>query len=250
MNNRRVEALVDGTFAIVITLLVLEVAVPPVEGHKAGTLAAEVGHLLPKILSFVISVLIAGIYWIGHHGMFYLVRRVDRSLLWLNVLFLLFVAFIPFSSGLLGEYGLAQQNINEADSRFALIFYGSNLILCGLSLCAVWLYATAGRRMVDAELPSRAVRAVVRKCLQAPVIYLLAILAAFIPNGLWLSASLYCFVPILYIIPDRVDRQLRPQDNDHPLGIETHDHDLLPNVDRSAASKGLKIGRSHVAAPY
>ncbi len=108
-----------------------------------------------------------------------------------------------------------------------------------VALCAVWLYATTGRRMVDAELPSRAVRSVVRKCLQAPVIYLLAILVAFIPNGLWLSAGLYCFVPILYIIPDRVDRQLRPQDDDHPLGIETHEHDPLLTAERSAARKGL-----------
>jgi uncharacterized membrane protein len=96
----RVLALTDGVFAIVITLLVLEVHVPELTGgHSLNEALAE---LRPSLVAFVISFILAGMYWVGHRDLFALIRRTDRGLVWLNILYLLPLCLLPFGAGLLG----------------------------------------------------------------------------------------------------------------------------------------------------
>jgi hypothetical protein len=96
----RVLALSDGVFAIIITLLVLEVHVPELtQGHTLNEALAEVW---PSLTAFVISFILAGIQWVGHRDLFGLMRRTDRGLVWLNILYLLPLCLLPFGAGLLG----------------------------------------------------------------------------------------------------------------------------------------------------
>jgi uncharacterized membrane protein len=98
----RVLALSDGVFAIIITLLVLEVHVPELtQGQSLNEALAEVR---PSLIAFVISFVLAGMYWVGHRDLFALIRRTDRGLVWLNILYLLPLCLLPFGAGMLGRY--------------------------------------------------------------------------------------------------------------------------------------------------
>ncbi len=205
MSTARLEALVDGVFAVAMTLLVLTLAVPH---EPAGLSAAALSrHLLHDLLAlrftlltYAISFVIAGVYWVGHHNQFAVIRHADRILLWITILFLLGVTCIPFSTALLGTY--PRQPV-------ALVIYGGNLIVIGLVLYLQWWYATGGNRLTEREIDPLLVRRAARRILIGPVLYLLAIVLAFAgPAGPALSLALYVLVPVLYIVPGRVDRHL------------------------------------------
>src|SRR4051812_17865526 len=101
MNKNRVEAFSDGVFAIVITLLILDIRLPEVDAaHLPGALR----DALPHIVAYVMSFVIIGVYWISHHHALQRLVRVDGVLLWLNMLLLLFVSFLPFPTSMLGRY--------------------------------------------------------------------------------------------------------------------------------------------------
>lgn len=190
--NERINAFSDGVFAIAITLLVLELKVP--EHAPADGLAALVPELLPKFLGHVISFIVLGIYWVGQHNMFLHIKRHDRVLLWLNNLFLLSVASMPFFAGLVTHY---------ADDRTALVAYAANLVVAGLVLGAIWRYATTGRRLVAADLSDDMVAFVQRRVLLAPALYAVSIVVAlFSPLA---ARLIFVLVALLYIVPNPLD---------------------------------------------
>jgi len=97
MPTSRIEAFSDGVFAIIITLLVLEIHVPQVQDKDiSAALEHSLLAMTPKFLSYVLSFVIVCIWWVAHHHLFHVLKRSDRGLLWLNSLFLLWLAFIPF----------------------------------------------------------------------------------------------------------------------------------------------------------
>jgi len=134
MEKSRITALVDGIFAVAMTLLVLDLKLP--EGIKMNTdaevwrqLAALRGHFLIYALSFVVL----GTYWVGNHFQFHFVRKVDRGFLWLNLLFLLFITLLPFSTNLLG---------GSHDLHVPVVVYGINVLLLSLILLVSLRYLT------------------------------------------------------------------------------------------------------------
>ena len=210
LSRNRIEALTDGVFAVAMTLLVLDIKVPELEPPLAtAELPLKLLLLWPKFLSYLISFVILGVYWVGHHIQLSFIRRADRPLLWINILFLLWVALVPFSTALLSEY---------AKTRIAIAVYGANLIAIGLTLTLHWWYATTEARHVDADIHPHLVRDAMKRTLMAPVIYLIAIALSFVRAEL--SLILYALVPILYILPGRIDihwgvrRHDKPTDQD------------------------------------
>jgi uncharacterized membrane protein len=123
------------------------------------------------------------------------IKRSDRIFLWINILFLMCVAFVPFSAALLGRYW--QQQI-------AVVIYGLNLIVVGLVIYLHWWYATRDHRLVDQAIDPRVVRLATRRILTSPVIYLGAIALSWLDTRL--SLALYCVGPLVNIIPGRIDR--------------------------------------------
>jgi TMEM175 potassium channel family protein len=150
--------------------------------------------LWPKFLSYTISFVILGVYWVGHHVQLSFIRRLDRPLLWINVFFLLWVALVPFSTALLSEY---------SNTRLAIAIYGANLIAIGLTLALHWWYATTESRHVDPDISPGLVRAAMYRTLMAPLVYVIAIGLSFFRAEV--SLALYALVPILYILPGRID---------------------------------------------
>jgi uncharacterized membrane protein len=191
----RIEAFADGVFAIVITLLILDIRVPQVQGEPVGPqLLHELINMWPKYLAYAMSFIIVGVYWVGHHAQFRFIRHANRTLLWINILFLMCVAFVPFSAALIGEY---------RHEQIAVIIYGVNLIVVGACLYLHYWYATQNYRLVDADLPQQQVEATKRRILMAPIICLAAIGLSFISTTL--SIILYLVLPIPYILPGRID---------------------------------------------
>jgi uncharacterized membrane protein len=178
-NSRELDRLIffsDAVFAIVMTLLVLDIRVPDVPSDVAAQeVPGLVFELWPKIFSYVLSFLVIGLYWIGHHQTFRYVRSYDRMLLWLNLLFLLSISFIPFPTDLLGEYG---------ELRFAVIFYAASLALARLLLALVWWYVFSGPIQTSDELDRGLATYHLLRSLAIPAIFLLSIGIAFIsPNA-------------------------------------------------------------------
>lgn len=141
----RVKALADGVFGIAMTLLVLDVKESA--GHGQG-FWEQFQPIVAKLFPYVVSFLILGIYWTGHHSQFYFIKRTTRMHLWLNVILLMFVALIPFSASLLSEKNL---------SRFSVLIYGGNVIAVLLAFYGQWWYATHNHRLIDPQLDKRIV---------------------------------------------------------------------------------------------
>jgi TMEM175 potassium channel family protein len=195
LGRNRVEALTDGVFAVAMTLLVLDIKVPELAQQLASAeLPYRLLALWPKFLSYGISFVILGVYWVGHHLQLSFIRSADRPLLWINILFLLWVALVPFSTALLSEY---------TKNRLAIAVYGGNMIAIGLTLALHWWYATSRRRHVDPDVHPGLVRAAMVRVLMGPLLYLVAIGLSFLSPEL--SLALCALVPVLYVLPGRLD---------------------------------------------
>ena len=98
----RIVVFSDAVMAIAITLIVVQISVPQVSDSEIG---AALSDGWPEYISFLLSFWVIGIYWFWHHVMFRSIVRYDTVFIWLNLLFLLCVAFLPFPTAVLGEYG-------------------------------------------------------------------------------------------------------------------------------------------------
>lgn len=162
----------DAVFAIAITLLILPLTEVPLD---AGYLVSQLLALWPKLLSFLISFVVIGLYWLAHHRAFHYIVRVDRRFLMLNGLVLLCVAFLPFPTSVLGEHG---------NTTAAVVLYAASMSALGLSMTTLWRYASRGRRLVSEELDARTMRYVRLRSLIVPALYLPSIPVAFVsPYG-------------------------------------------------------------------
>ena len=196
LNTNRIEAFSDGVFAVAITLLVLNLQVPQLSASVVShELVPKLFELWPKLLIYVLSFVIVGIYWVAHHNSFHYIKWSDRTLLWLNLLLLLCIVFIPFPTALVGEY---------PEQQISVVIYGSTLVITGLVLQLIWWYATSGYRLVDRNIDPHLVQRATRRNLAAPLIYLLAIGASFL--SVQLSLIIFVLVPLYYIIPGQIDR--------------------------------------------
>ena len=118
----RLEAFSDGVFAIAITLLVLGIEVPDVDN---GQLNDAIGDLVGSIEGYFVGFAVIGLFWVNHHQFFGRVERHDGRLLWMNLLFLSLISMMPFSTGLIGDYG---------GERDAVIVFAVNVGLAASAL--------------------------------------------------------------------------------------------------------------------
>ncbi len=167
----RLLSLSDGIFAFAITLLILNIVLP------YGTSRAEVPQTLlslwPKYLAFLISFVVIGLYWIVHVRQFRYIRRFDTGLLWLNLLFLMFIVLIPFSTSVLSDF----------EETASVVLYAANMACAGFTATGLWIYA-ARRRLVDEKLGrARVMRGIIMNLI-APGWFTVSIGLAFINASL------------------------------------------------------------------
>lgn len=189
----RLDALVDGTIAIVLTLLVLELHVPKLlDGPEQLPFAML--SLGPSILCYILAFVSAGTLWVGHRSQFHYIRRTTRLQLWINLLFLLWVSLMPFAAALITAY---------PGHWLPAVVYGANLSLAGLALQWNWLYACKRPHLFGIEPPEQVRRGLIRRIGVGQAAYLLGILLAFVSG--WISIMIYLLVPALYLLPSGLD---------------------------------------------
>jgi uncharacterized membrane protein len=180
----------DGVFAIAITLLILNIELP----ESTGSAAVGISQLLevwPDILSYVISFLVIGNYWIGHRGIFDDVESYDGTLLWLNIIYLMFIAFIPFSTSLIGEF----------PGSVPVIVYAGTITLTSIALTVLWRYAWA-YDLLDATVNREKLRDVTYGILTPASIFAGSILIA-LASAEW---AMYSW--LLLLIADPIRKRL------------------------------------------
>jgi uncharacterized membrane protein len=198
----RVLALSDGVFAILITLMVLEIHVP--ELTQGQSLNQAIREIRPSLVAFVISFILAGMYWVGHRDLFALIRRTDRGLVWLNILYLLPLCLLPFGAGLLGRYD---------QEPVALRIYGLLLVVIAVMRVVIWLYATSRPHLLWQPLDDRQRRAGLALNLYPGLVYLLAFLVA--KTAPRLSLMIYAGLPLLYFLSITVLRGSRKRNAEY-----------------------------------
>ena len=160
----------DAVFAIVMTLLILDISVPDIpQDSPTAELPARVLDLWPQFFSYVLSFLVIGTYWMAHHGTFRYFRTYDRRLMGINLLFLLSISFVPFPTALLGEYG---------EQQFAVVLYALSLAVPRLLLARVWWYASKRNLLIE-NLDPKISRYHLARSLAIPALFLLSILVSF-----------------------------------------------------------------------
>jgi uncharacterized membrane protein len=116
----RLLALSDGVFGVAITLLVIDLHLPPLPAGGDDTVLLQALLAMgPKLLLFAFTFLVVGMSWLGHHRKFSYIHQVDGRLLWINLLYLMALCLVPFASSVLGEHG----------SRFAFVLYAAVMTL-------------------------------------------------------------------------------------------------------------------------
>jgi uncharacterized membrane protein len=190
VSPERLKALADGVFAIVMTLMVLQLGVPVAKGlSKETELLRELGKLWPEFLIYVLSFMILGVFWFMHHAVFSVVRMFDTTLVWLNILFLMFVSLIPFSTALAGKNGFM---------TVTAVVYGVNMLLIFNFGWASWAFITGKRKLVDKSIDPIMIRGGNRMGLfYAAVMWASIGLAFFVPA---VSFFIYSLVVLAFII--------------------------------------------------
>jgi uncharacterized membrane protein len=161
----------DAVFAIAITLLVVDLRVPGVVPNAAQ----EIRNSSGRILSFAISFLVIGLFWMGHHRLFRFITALDRRLIFLNLLFLGTIAFLPYPTALLFA--------GNTKAPAAPVFYAACVAGAGLVELVLWLYATHTKGLVPASVSPTVRRYELAQLLPNPVVFLLSIPVAFIAPG-------------------------------------------------------------------
>jgi uncharacterized membrane protein len=183
MRSDRLETFSDGVLAILITIMVLELKVPHGEDLDA------LQDLLPKLLSYVLSFVILGIYWNNHHHMLRATERVNGTVLWANLHLLFWLSLFPVSTAWMGE-------THAAPTPTAV--YGAVL------LAAAVAYYVLQTTIIRAEGPSSPLKEAIGSDLKgklSPVLYAAGVGTAFVAT--WLSLGFYVLVALIWLVPDR-----------------------------------------------
>jgi uncharacterized membrane protein len=194
-------------FAIAITLLIIEIGVPHVVGTES--LTDKLLELWPSYLGYAISFLVIGIVWANHHNRFRLILRSDHILLFLNIVFLMCVAFIPFPTALLADY-----MVGTDEHRTTAAVYSGTLAVTAVFFTILWLYAAGNHRLVDRTIDPSLLRAMTRRYVFGMLLYILAFALAFFSAAA--SLALIVILALIFVLPEpkepeRLRRTRRPR---------------------------------------
>jgi uncharacterized membrane protein len=182
----RLETFSDGVFAIAATLLVLEFSV------SSPDLAHALLHIWPSYLAYVTSFVTIGIIWMNHHHTVSLIARTDRTMLFINNLLLLTIAFLPFPTKLVGDY------LRGDGEQAAALAYAATLVVMAILHQVWWQYARRNRRLIADETPDSALRAVDRAYQPGVPMYAAVFVVAFFSP---LGAVFFTFAIAAFYLP-------------------------------------------------
>ena len=192
----RIETLTDGVFAIAMTVIVLGLELP----RGPGSLGSRLWVLWPKLASYVLSFVMLGVLWIGHHYQLNHLRRTNRILIWLNLGFLLAITFLPFGAALLGT--------NYTDP-WAVTLYAGTVIFAGAMLLGHWSYAVRHGELLAPDVDANVIATLKSRILVGIAILCAAIAAGFADTRI--SIVVLLALPMIYFVRSRIDVAIRPR---------------------------------------
>jgi uncharacterized membrane protein len=196
----RLLALSDGVIAIAITLLVLEVTVPEVPTDTPPSVLLDlVFEREHEYFGYVLSFLVIGLYWTLHRRIFVHIEAHDRGIVWLNLLFLLFVGFVPYGTSVFSTY----------PNRFGVSFIAAVLALTGLSLAALWVYASR-KQLIEEGITSRAVEIQAARFFASPIVFAVSIVVASV-DPVWAMLTWLLLIPIIGALNSRLVESLEDE---------------------------------------
>lgn len=190
----RIEAFSDGIFAIIVTLLVLEIKVPHIaNGSSVSELGIQLYHLLPKFVSWLISFLTVCVIWVNHHRIFAQLGVVNHRLFWLNAVLLLWVSFVPFPTALMGDYPL---------NSLAVLLYGGVMSCVAVSFFLIRRAVLADGVGLHPAVDFNAFAGATRASLMMGVVPYAAATAVawFLPT---VAIGTYMAIPVFFSLPRR-----------------------------------------------
>jgi uncharacterized membrane protein len=193
LSKTRVEAFSDGIFAIIITLLVLEIKVPHIEDHNStGALITSLLKLFPKFISWIISFFTVAVIWVNHHKLFKQFRQLDHGIFWWNALLLLWTSFIPFPTAVMGDY---PGNITS------VVLYGSVMALMAMSFTLMRWYVLRNPDLLEGTTDIRSFRkGTFLSLMFGPLLYLAGIALSLIHP--YASFAIFLAIPVYFIFAE------------------------------------------------
>jgi uncharacterized membrane protein len=184
----------DAVIAIVSTILVIELALPDLStAELANQLPEILISLLPKFMSYFLSFMIIGSFWVRHHMIFSYIKKYDYRLIWLNIFFLACLALVPFATGVLGATVFIATSV---------IFYSGVVASASIIFLIMWVYASRGYRLVAPSVSKKSIQYEERRSVLTTTSFLLAIPAALI--DVRLSIVVWAITPLLFGIYRRM----------------------------------------------
>lgn len=182
IDKNRILAFSDAVFAFAATLLVLKIDISPALREMIATSFPHVfATLLPQYFANIITFLVIGYYWLNHHAIFGMIERLNSTVVWINLILLISVSFLPFSVDLYGDF----PNVPSV-----VIFYSINVAIVGYLIAFLWWYVSHNHRLVNSNLSQKRINYYLSKNLVAPVVFTLSIpLVAIHPivsQGAWI----------------------------------------------------------------
>lgn len=189
VSTGRLETLVDAVFAIAMTILVLDIHVPDLVFNISPTaLFVSLAPLGSRIISFAVSFIILGMFWVAHHTEFRYIKKLDNTLIWQNMFYLLFVSLLPFTAALLGRY---------PQNQTAVVVYALHLMVMVLIQYFIWRHASHKKNLVVENLDPRVSILANRVGFVGIGAYALAIVLSFVNVNI--ALAIYILVPLPYI---------------------------------------------------
>jgi len=192
-SKSRVEAFSDGIFAIIVTLLVLEIKVPHIHDYSSkAELTTALVALFPKFISWILSFFTVAVIWVNHHKLFKQFKQLDAGIFWWNALLLLWTSFIPFPTAVLGDY----------PGNFAsIILYGVVMALMAGTFTGMRYYVLRKGNLLEDDVDTKLFRAGTKASfLFGPVFYLAGIALGFISP--FISFAVFLIIPVYFIFSE------------------------------------------------
>lgn len=197
--KNRIESLSDCIFAFAMTLLVIGIEVPQdMNGFTPLLVTSTLREMLPDFVHYFIAFLLIAALWVIHHMQFHKIHYADHNLLWMTIGSLLFVALIPFSTDLVGDFPTIP---------LCAFIFELNLLITSALFYLQWRYATANRHLIDPAISDRVIRAGKQRAAVIPVLSAVGIVLAM--AGIPWSTLVYLFAPLIFLVIHLYGHKLR-----------------------------------------
>lgn len=198
MPKNRIEAFSDGVIAIIITLLVLEIKIPHIHMTSDEHLLIQaIFNDSPKFIAYAVSFIVLTVWWVAHHQFFHGLHKANRSLIWLNNLFLFWLCLLPYPTALIGTY---------PSTRTSTFLYGLIATSVAATFTFMRWYASFKAELIHGHIPKEVQRDALRKSIRSPILHGIAtILAIATP---YVSIVIYALLAIYFAFPMKLDKHL------------------------------------------